>query len=196
MFMGRQTNRPGRIVARKAQGPGLARALQTRQRPACNRVPPLPAVPCGTVLQAPEGEHGNYRLLPGMNQVEVRPRPCKTACRIAARSSGQTTCDTYILFPVVGCFPVQTRSKRQNATVTTMSHFAQCLARRSDTGSDPSRNSWCHFSRGFRSVVDRGTTVTNCCRLLDMTTTGRFLTISGGRNPVLKSQIRTWPGFG
>jgi hypothetical protein len=23
---------------------------------------PLPAVPCGTVLQAPEGEHQNYRL--------------------------------------------------------------------------------------------------------------------------------------
>ena len=29
-----------------------------------------------------------------------------------------------------------------------------------------------------------------------MTTTGRFFTISGGRNPVLKSQIKTWPGFG
>jgi hypothetical protein len=29
-----------------------------------------------------------------------------------------------------------------------------------------------------------------------MTTTGRFFTISGGRKPVLKSQIRTWPGFG
>jgi len=29
-----------------------------------------------------------------------------------------------------------------------------------------------------------------------MTTTGRFFTISGGRKPVLKSQMRTWPGFG
>jgi hypothetical protein len=188
--------RPPTAGPRKAQGPGLSGAFLNKTTAGLQSPLPLPAVPCGTVLQAPEGEHRNYRLSPRRNQVEIKPRPCKTDCRIAARSSGQTTCDTYIRFPVVGCFPTQTRSKRQNATVATMSHFAQCLVRRSDTGSDASRNSWCHFSMGSGSVVDSGTTVTNCCRLFDMTTTGRFFTISGGLKPVLKSQIKTWPGLG
>ena len=157
------------------------------------------AVACcaiGTVSQAPEGERRNYRPRPPKNQAENRPSPCKTAARIAAWSSGQTTCVIYILFPVVGCFPTRTLSKRQNATVITISHLAQCLDPRRQTGNDDSRNSWCHFSIGTGSVVDKGTTVTNSWRLSDMTTTGRFFIISGGLNPVVKSQIRTWPGFG
>ncbi len=123
---------------------------------------PLPAVLLSTVLQAPEGERMNYRLIARENQVGFSPRPCNTASRIAARSSGQTVCDTYMRFPVVGCFPTQTRSKRQNATVATMSHLAQCRVQRNDVGSDESRNSWCHFSIGFGSVVESGTMVTNC----------------------------------
>jgi hypothetical protein len=148
--------------SKKSTRPWTFQGLSIKATASLQSHSPLPAVPCGTVLQAPEGEHNNYRLSSWKNQAGFRPRPCKSDCRIAARSSGQTTCDTYIRFPVVGCLPVQTRSKRQNATVTTMSHFAQCLVRRSDTGSDASRNSWCHFSTGFGSVVDRGTTVTNC----------------------------------
>ncbi len=193
---GAVVGKPSRANPRKAQGPGLSRAFPNKATASLQSPSPLPAVPSGTVLQAPEGEQMNYRVSWRNNQAELRPRPCKTALRIAARSSGQTTCDTYIRFPVVGCFPTRTRSNRQNATVTTISHFAQCLFPRRPTGSDASVSSWCHFSTGTGSVVDSGTTVTNCWRLSDMTTTGRFLTISGGRKPVLKSQIKTWPGLG
>jgi len=157
---------------------------------------PLPAVPCGTVSQAPEGEQWNYRLSSPKNQGEVKPRPAKIAARIAARSCGHTTCETYIRFPVVGCFPIYTLSNRQIATVLTMSHFAQHLFRRRDSGRDRPCNSWCHFSTGHGSTVEIGTTVTSWLRHFDMTTTGRFFTISGGRKPVSKSQMRTWPGFG
>lgn len=148
--------------SKKSTRPWTFQGLSIKATASLQSLPPLPAAPFGAVLQAPEGEHKNYRVSIGINQVEIKPRPCRTDCRIAVRSSGQTTCDMYIRFPVVGCFPMQTRSKRQKATVITMSHFAQWLLRRSDTGSDASRNSWCHVSRGFGSVVDRGTTVTNC----------------------------------
>lgn len=48
-------------------------------------------------------------------------------------------------------------------------------------------------------MVENGTTVQSrrpCDSLREITTTGRFLTISGGLNPVSKSQIRTSPRLG
>jgi hypothetical protein len=180
----------------KHKAPDFLQGLWIRTTASLQSPSPLPAAPLGTVLQAPEGERMNYRPIRRWNQAENRSKPCNTAVRIAAKSSGQTTCEAYILFPVVGCLPTHTRSKRPNATVTTMSHLAQCRFPRRETGSEESRNSWCHFSIGIGSVVEMGTTATNCWRALDRTTTGRFLTISGGRKPVLKSQIKTWPGFG
>jgi len=125
---------------RKAQGPGISRA--SIKATAGLRSPmPLPAVPCGTVLQAPEGEQSNYRIFASKNQGKLNPRPAKTADRIATKSCGHRTCETYILFPVVGSFPAYTLTKRQSATVLTMSHFAQHFFRRKDSGKDSSCNS-------------------------------------------------------
>ncbi len=53
------------------------------------------------------------------------------------------------------------------------------------------------MDNGF--VVLTGTTVQRKFRLIcadETTTTGRFFTISGGINPVEKSQINTVPGRG
>jgi hypothetical protein len=110
---------------KKSTRPWNIQGLSIKATASLQSPAPLPAVPFGTVLQAPEGEQRNYRLSTPKNQEEVKPRPAKTADLIAAKSCGQTTCETYILFPVVGCFPMQTLSRRQNATVLTMSHFAQ-----------------------------------------------------------------------
>jgi len=54
----------------------------------------------------------------------------------------------------------------------------------------------CHGILGFGSVVDSGTTVHSprpWVEVLDTTTTGRCLTISGALNPVSKLQISTSP---
>lgn len=74
---------------KKSTRPRTFQGLWNKATASLQSLSPLPAVSCDTVLQAPEGERMNYRLLSGRNQVEIRPRPCETDCRIAARSSNK-----------------------------------------------------------------------------------------------------------
>ena len=80
-----------------------------------------------------------------------------------------------------------------------MSHFAHVSFLPKFPGSDPGSIRWWNRFTGSGTVVLKGTTAHSPLErrnLGEITTTGRFLTISGGLNPVSKSQISNVPGFG
>ena len=77
------------LAPRKARGPGISRASRSRQRRACN-CPSRCLCPFGPVLQAPEGEHKNYRLLAKESSSETKASQEGVQSRLATHALAAT----------------------------------------------------------------------------------------------------------